>query len=145
MIVTVVVVLLIQYHTVAPYEPRQFPLPDSVFDQLVEEMPPEEAEEELAVAHETRSTGKRETRSSECGGSGGGGTGTTVPPHGVPIALVSGATPTTTTSSVDDEAATFLSESTSSPGAEDLDVDDEDPNDPEWEGSQGSAPRIKKR
>ena len=46
---------------------------------------------------------------------------------------------------LDDEAVTFISESTGSPGADDLDVDDEDPNDPEWEGSQGSAPRSKKR
>ena len=97
-------------------------------------MPPEEGDEELA-AHETRSS-KRETRTSECAAVGA-----------VPTIVASGATPTTTTSSVtlDDEAVTFISESTGSPGADDLDVDDEDPNDPEWEGSQGSAPRNKKR
>lgn len=135
-------ICFLQFHAVAPYEPRQFPLLDSVYDQLVDEMPPEEAEEELA-SHEKRST-KRETRSSECGGGVVGGPSSS----GAPVTAVAGATPTTTTtttSSVDDEAVTFISESTSSPGADDLDIDDEDPNDPEWEGSQGSAPRSKQK
>lgn len=97
-------------------------------------MPAEEAEEELAPQEATgQRVNKREARSSESGG------------VAVPIVLTSGATPTTTTSSMDDEAVTFVSESTNSPGADDLDIEDEDPNDPEWEGSQGSAPRSKKR
>jgi KAT8 regulatory NSL complex subunit 1 len=129
-----------QFYTVAPYEPRLFPLPDSVFEQLVEEMPPEEDDELASSEGAVQRAGKREARSSECGGVAAGGVG-----GGVPVVIPSGATPTTTTSSVDDEAVTFVSESTSSPGADDLDVDDEDPNDPEWEGSQGSAPRSKKR
>lgn len=119
-----------QFHTVAPYEPRQFPLPDSVYERLVEEMPPDEGDEELATPDARPS--KREPRTSECAAVGA-----------VPAIVTSGAT--TTTSSVDEEAVTFISESTSSPGADDLDVDDEDPNDPEWEGSQGSAPRSRKR
>lgn len=112
-------------------------------------MPPEEPEEEPATGHETRaSSNKREVRTSDCGtgivaATTGAAGGTQA---AVPTTVVAGATPTTTTSSMDDEAVTFLSESTSSPGdGEDLDVDDEDPNDPEWEGSQGSAPRTKKR
>lgn len=123
------------FFTVAPYEPRLFPLSDSVYDQLVEEMPPEAAVEELAPQEAGTRLNKREARSSECGSAS----------VGVPVVLAPGATPTTTTSSVDDEAVTFVSESTNSPGADDLDVEDEDPNDPEWEGSQGSAPRSKKR
>lgn len=98
-------------------------------------MPPEEADEELAPQEAGTRLNKREARSSECGSAS----------VGVPVVLAPGATPTTTTSSVDDEAVTFVSESTNSPGADDLDVEDEDPNDPEWEGSQGSAPRSKKR
>ncbi|KAI9553865.1 hypothetical protein GHT06_019135 [Daphnia sinensis] len=123
------------FFTVAPYEPRLFPLSDSVYEQLVEEMPPEEADEDMAPQEAGQRLNKRETRSSECGSAS----------VGVPVVLAPGATPTTTTSSVDDEAVTFVSESTNSPGADDLDIEDEDPNDPEWEGSQGSAPRSKKR
>ena len=105
----------------APYEPRLFPLPDSVFEQLLEEMPPEEAEEDGPVKQE-------DTVASAVAAVASGIYDQSRP-----------ATP-----------VTFVSESVDSLSpadeAEDLEVDEmEDPNDPEWEGSQGSAPRSRKR
>ena len=51
----------------APYEPRQFPLPDAIYQQLLEEMPGSDDEEELigGIVIEARPASKREMRSSE--------------------------------------------------------------------------------
>jgi len=137
---------------VVPYEPRQFPLPDSVYEQLVTEMPPDELEEEQQLNPQSSSV-KREMRTSECSTGG--------PTPATPVLLTPGGEQQQQSTTLLDSAvvsatpgtflgeqsraatpATFLSESIGSPGAdEDLDIDEDDPNDPEWEGSEGSAPK----
>lgn len=98
----------------APYEARQFPLSDCVYDEMLIEMTADDPEEESNVSN------KREMRSSE-------------PGTPTAIAVSRSSTP----------PVTLFSDTTESPGHEAEEV--EDPNDPEWENSQGSAPRNKKR
>lgn len=108
------------------------------------EMPSDDEPEDEQQLGNPQSCLKRETRTSECGGS----TPLTPPvlltcvPPGSATQMV---TPGTSLGEQSRAAtpATFLSESTGSPAIDPDDdpVDEEDPNDPEWEGSEGSAPK----
>jgi hypothetical protein len=109
-------------------------------------MPPDETEEEQQLNLQSSSV-KREMRTSECSAGG-------VPTPSTPVLLTpsggqqqQSAVIVTSGTLLGDQSraatpATFLSESIGSPGPdEDLDIDEDDPNDPEWEGSEGSAPK----
>ena len=120
-----------------PYEPRQFPLPDTVYDVMMEEMPPEDMDEDS-----TAISGKQDTVAlavdAVVAAAAGETSGTNYPGN-----IIEDQSRTVS-------PVTFLSESAGSlsphDGEEDLEVDElDDPNDPEWEGSQGSAPRSRKR
>lgn len=113
--------------SVAPYEPRQFPLTEALYQQLIDEMPGSDGEEELIGGIVIEARPKREARSSESA---------PVPSAPTSAHQPAGATPTTTTSSVDDEPVPFMSESSGSPPPEELDVDEDDPD---WEASSQSS------